>query len=247
MARTFVKASLEKVTLSLGALNFIPPFTCAAICTRAVDASVHAWLRIGGTDGSAHICRLNTSNQIEYSIGTGSSHGTTTAVAADGWMLLAASKNTGTVAARLHKYKFSTNAWVHEDGTATLANPGTPTANAWIGSSPASYDGDIAIVGVWNAVLSDAQVEALPFSLASWFQVTPKGIWLLDQQATAQKVRDLTGNGANESALTGSTVSTSSVPIFSYGTPIIKVERQPAAAGGGGANAPRDLLLLGAG
>ena len=63
------------------------------------------------------------------------------------------------------------------------------------------------------------QVEALAGSLQAWYQVQPKGLWVLDQAATTQKVPDWTGGGANESALVGTTVGTSSVPGFSYGWP----------------------------
>jgi hypothetical protein len=246
MARTFTRASAEKVTLPIGGLNFIAPFTCVAILKRAADGTTDSVIRIGATDGSANILRLNTSNQIEMGTGLASSHSTTTVVTANGWVLAACTKASGTVIPNFSKYTYSTNAWVHEAGNVTLVNPGTPATNAWLGGSPGNWNGDLAILGVWNVALTDAQVESLAFSLAAWFQVQPKGLWLLDQSATTQKVADLSGNGANESAITGTSVASSSVPVFSYGAPVLSVLRQPAAVGGG-ANSPRDLLLLGAG
>jgi hypothetical protein len=79
------------------------------------------------------------------------------------------------------------------------------------------FGGDIAAAGMWGRVLSDAEVELLTFTLIGWHAAVPTALWHLDQSATTQGVSDLTGGGANQSALTGTTVSTNSVPLFNYG------------------------------
>jgi hypothetical protein len=161
--------------------------------------------------------------------------------------VVAISKAAGTTAPRFHKYKVSTNVWTHENAGATIADPTTPSQGPTIGGIAANANIELGVVGLWNVVLSDAQIEALPFSLSSWRQIGPSAMWLFDQQAIAQKIRDMSGGGANEATLTGTSVSTSSVPLLSYGAPMGRVQIQPAAVGGGGAAGPRDLLLLGAG
>jgi len=251
MARTFARATVDRVTLSIGALNFVPPVTLAALVRKTTDLQGEVIFRAGtGAGASWWLNSRAADNKLEFSNQTTQAVAATmTLTVADGWCLVGTSKATGTVAPRFHKYVISTNTWTHENSGTTIADPTTPGTNAFIGSSGASsgFDGDIAVEGVWNVVLSDAQVETLPFSLAAWRQIDPKGLWLLDQQATAQKVRDLTGNGANESSLTGTSVATTSVPLFSYGAPLPRVQIQPAAVVGGGSNSPRDLILLGAG
>jgi len=251
MARTFARATVDRVTLSIGALNFVPPVSLAALVRKTTDSQNEVIFRAGSGAGASWFLNLRGSdNKMEFSNQTTQIQATTlTLTVADGWSLVGVSKATGTATPRFHKYVISSNTWTHDNAAGTIADPTTPGTNAFIGSSGASsgFDGDIAVAGVWNVVLTDAQYETLPFSLAAWRQIDPKGLWLLDQQATGQKVRDLTGNGANESSLTGPSVATTSVPLFSYGAPMPRVQIQPAAVGGGGANSPRDLLLLGAG
>lgn len=250
MARNFVRTTVDQIKLNLGALNFAGPVTAAAIVRSTTDGSNLGWYRAGSGAGASIMLSTTTVNKLRYSNQSAQVDSPTiTLVIADGWCLIAISKASGTAAPRYHKYVFSSNAWTHESSGSTIADPTTPGTSAWIGSLGAStgWDGDIAVVGTWNAVLSDGQIESLPFSLKSWHQLAPKGLWLLDQQAITQKVHDLSGNGATENTLTNTTVSTASVPVFSYGAPSVKVDIQPAAVGGGGVAGPRDLLLLGAG
>jgi len=61
--------------------------------------------------------------------------------------------------------------------------------------------------------MTDAQIESLAGSLMAWRQIQPTGMWLLDQDAVAQTVPDLSGNGANQTARNGSTVGTVSCPL----------------------------------
>src|SRR3990172_427971 len=167
-------------------------------------------------------------------IGTTQITAPTIAITGGAWQVLAVSKATGTVAARFHKYLYSTDAHSHENDDATVANSSAPTTNVYLGTDGTvtvdGLDGDLLIAAVWDVVLSDAQFEALPFSLAAWFAVQPKGLWLLDQDTTAQKVLDLTGGGANETALAGTTIGTASVPVFGYEAPIL-IPTRAAAAG----------------
>ena len=119
--------------------------------------------------------------------------------------MLAISKTSGTTAPRFHGYSYSSNAWQHENGASNSADPSAPSGASNIGGWSGNYRGSIAILALWNVVLSDAQIECLPFSLAMWYQIPPQTLWLLDQQAVGQTVLDLTGNGANQSAITGTT------------------------------------------
>lgn len=152
-------------------------------------------------------------------------------VVADDWVLLGWSKTAGSSTPRFHRYKYSTDAYIHEDGTVTFGD-GRTVNHVRIGQYEGvnNLNAEVAVVAVWNRVLSDAEFEALPFSLQAWHALAPAALWPLDQSATTQSVLDLTGGGANQTTLNGTAVSTASVPVLSYGFPLAWT-RTPAAGG----------------
>lgn len=251
MARAFVRASSNQIVTSVGSAPSASPLTMVSLCRKTGSDNTRMGIfRIGSAGNRNLAISTSVANRLVYAHnGTDMNATAMTLAIADGWVLVGVSKATGTVNARFHKYVFSTNTWTHENSAATLAeDTTTPTVSCWFGSEGSSsyFDGDIAACGIWNAALSDAQIESLSFSLSTWFQIAPLRIWMLDQQTTGQKVLDLTGSGANESSLVGTTVSTASVPVFSYGLPVQRGAKQPAAAVGG-ADGSKNLLLMGAG
>lgn len=222
MPRTFTAASSHKIILGLGQLGFaFGPGTIALIARATTDANM-CLFSAGPTSGSANryqLQRVVTSGVIRLVCDVPTSDGAT-AMTAGAWYLIAASKASGTAAARIHLYAYATNTWTHENGGTAIANSGVANTQANIGCSNAAANfanADIAAVGVWNVALTDSQVEALAYTLPAWFAVQPKGLWILDQAATAMGVPDLSGGGANQTAITGTAVSTLSLPVFSYG------------------------------
>lgn len=226
MARTFARASSHRIQAPLGNMGFaFNPGTLAFIARKASDPAAYAVpVAPGQSDGTTWFVWTKASTDLAF----WSSNEDTIApfgwAAADGWCLIAASRASGAGArvVRFHKYVFSTNTWSHQDSAAASStNGGAPAVHVNVGCEESSvgafdgfFDGDIAVVGAWDVQLTDAQIEALAFTLQPWFQVNPRGLWLLDQSATGQKVVDFSGGGANESAISGTTVATSSVPIF---------------------------------
>jgi hypothetical protein len=168
---------------------------------------------------------VNTSGQLIMTDGTSAPSGTTALVAGE-WYLIAAGKATGTTTPRYHIYRYSTDAWVHENAVGTVANATVPSTTGRMNLMARAADqftpGDLAAAGFWGRNLSDAEVEQLPFSLQGWHATAPNGLWLLDQGSTSQNVPDLTGSGGNQASLTGTTVSTNSVPVFGYGSDVVK-------------------------
>ena len=224
MPRTFTAASSEKVDLALGAgASISGASTLAAIIKPASDGAVKIALCVGSGTNSKIILGLNAGNAVtSQHSGTGRS-GTTTVTAADGWALIMVTKATGTATPRFHIYEYGTGAaMVHENGggTAASAAPQTSSAIGYNRQTNANFwDGQIAVAGAWAAAFTDAQCETLPYNLEPWFQVQPNGLWILDQASTAMLVNDRTGNGANQTAITGTTVSANAVPVWSYGVP----------------------------
>lgn len=85
---------------------------------------------------------------------------------------------------------------------------------------------DVAAMAVWTKVLSDAEIESLRTTLGSvigWKALGPVGLWRYKQLLVTEEVPDDTGNGANQSARTGTTVLEEEPPF-----PYEKVEGSSA-------------------
>lgn len=243
MAR-FFDDSDDVIRWSIGAMTgqALGPVTVAAIIKRGSDTGFDSILGLhtsGGTNTFFFQVQPDDRLVLGGSAGMGDSGATLTVVAADGWVFVAANKATGTVAPRFHKYVYSTGAAMsHVNSASTAANGSSPGAGgyaelSWQGGD--LFHGDIAVVALWPSSLADDQIESMPYSLDAWFCAQPSALWLLDQSAIAQAVPDLSGNGSNQSSITGTTVSTSSVPVFGYGATgglwsVESAAAQPAAA-----------------
>jgi hypothetical protein len=139
---------------------------------------------------------------------------TITVVPGDNFVLLAITKATGSSAVRFHRYKYDTSTWTHENGAAINNSPVT-TNRLQLGAADTDfYTGDILIAGYWTSVLSDLVIETLKDSLTDWENANPQGLWLLNQTSIATPVPDLTGGGADQSAITGTSVSANDLPQF---------------------------------
>jgi hypothetical protein len=226
MARTFTLASSEKITLSLGALGFaFGPGTIALIIRSPATFTNGAVMFSAGSSTTVgyRLSNSGTAGKVQLVCNSSAAANPTTNLAASGWNLVAVTKATGTAAPRFHFYTYSTNVFVHENSATSIANASAPTTSAAFaatqGGAASFWSGDIAVAGVWNVVLADQDIESLAFSLPPWLANNPKGLWVLDQAAVAQLVPDLSGGGANQSAITGTAVSANSVPVWTpYGT-----------------------------
>lgn len=223
MARAF-DGTNDEIRVAIGNCNITAAITMGLIFRRN-DTAYNMLMGLHTSGGSGtYTMELEdnaTGNKIDFS-GNTQTDGITV-VNADGWVLLLVSKATGTVAPRSHKYVYSTNTWTHRDYTSTTANAasaagGTMRFGEW--EDVDDFNGDIACAAIWNRVLTDGECETLPFTLAAWHASVPNGLWVFDQSLTTQNVVDLTGGGANQSGtggtLQGTTVSTTSVPLFTY-------------------------------
>jgi hypothetical protein len=228
MARTFTRASSNRINLGTGVGVTLGGSWMAFIARKATDPAAYAVpFSFGDQDSSAWFIWTQASTDLKVWNGATDTAAPFGWAATDGWCLIAATKASGTTVIRFHKYVFSTNTWTHSNSSSTAADK-TPTGGALLGTEQDAqtptyngfFDGDIAIAGAGQTNATDDQVEALAFSLASWHAITPKVLVLLDQSATGQKVVDLAGNGFNESAINGTAVASSSVPVFNYGNGI---------------------------
>jgi hypothetical protein len=231
MARAFAAGS-DVVTLSPGTAAGITFGTFGLIVRRGSDSGGGSWTSLmtiwtGGTPRAS--VTFDGSDNLAFEGGPGDGSSAVSLKTADGWALVTWSKATGSAAINVQKYLFATDAW--STGSISAMGNWTGGTSLQIGQGISSaFDGDIAVAGVWGRALSDAEIKNLPFSLHAWHAAAPNGLWVLDQSLTTQAVGDLTGGGANQSAITGTTVSTSSVPVFNIGDGPVLVTRSQAAA-----------------
>lgn len=241
MARTFASASSEKIDLSLGGgASLSGAITLAAIVKKGTDGSNQVLFSVGNVQATMRRLHIGSSNLpfIRTNNATSTSTGTTVTVA-DGWCFVAATKTAGTSTPRFHVYKYAANTWDHANA-GTTGTDSTPSGASGIAyatnTSSLFFNGDVAVAGAYASSMSDQQVETLAYDLMAWWQVTPNGLWVLDQASTGMLVNDLTGNGANQSGIAGTSVSTNSVPVFTYGHPITVTRHTVSTPAGTGSD-----------
>jgi hypothetical protein len=151
---------------------------------------------------------------------------------ADGWCIVAATKATGTATPRYHKCVLSSRTWTHDDGVGTVPNATSiPGGNVIFGNVAGDQlAGDVAAVALYGRTFTDQELESF-LSWEVWLSYGPMGAWLLDQAVTAQSLLDWTGGGANQSAISGTTVQTASLPGWNQSDGGIWVAEVTAAGG----------------
>lgn len=226
----------DRLLFSTGGNNITAPNTCVAILRKNSDGTFDGIYGHGTAENSPTFdFILDTSDFLNYDRDNSADFNTSlfTVKTAEGWVLVGVSKASGTAVSRFHKYVYGTNAWTHSDSAGTCANPALPGAGgvAFLGehqTGVAPFDGDMEVVANWNRVLTDAEVENLPFSLQHWYASGPVALWLLDQSLTTQTIADLMGSGANQTAITGTAIATNHPKVFNRGFPVLAVTRTAA-------------------
>ena len=132
------------------------------------------------------------------------------------WYLTIATKASGSSAVRRHSMPFSTGVWTHGDRSNVNDQPSLSHTSVRFGHEIGNsfwLEGELAVVGIWSGVmLSDAECETLDTALINWLDLSPDSLWAFDQASTSDPVVDLTGNGADQSGIVGTTVLTGDDP-----------------------------------
>jgi hypothetical protein len=225
--RHFTRASQEYLTFAPGsALNAVDSdvMTVAWIWR---PASVHAGCIVYGADAAGGGSRKWAVN--EYSdgntwFGTDSDGQITGSYTADDeWLLNASANNVAGSDRRAHRYNFTDETWSHTDpgGSVAKTAPGTldhVRVGRMANSATEYLDGDLAVLAIFDSYLSDGNMETLTSGLSAWVALSPVALWAFNQADTSDDVLDLTGNGADQTAITGTTVVTGDDPPgFSFG------------------------------
>lgn len=232
MARNF--NGNEAVVLSKGALSLAGAYSALAM-VKLNSGGDSSWQSLITFTNSGTFVSMfgrtpnpygNGANKLSFS---NTAYGfdvlsTVSVTSSDGWVVLGATKPSGSANVRMHFLKSGT--WTHEvaqinnsgGGAATPPSLGTwttPTLGYTSATDPLSAE--VAWAALWDVELSDIYVERVATSWLHLLSSSPAAAWLLDQSATSMKVNDWTGGGASEASLTGTAVSTVSVPFITYG------------------------------
>jgi len=119
-----------------------------------------------------------------------------------------ASGNGATVTEHLWR---SGSGWTHTDLGTIDASAGS-TIDAWVTGlfdSGQLLHADIAVQALYASKLSNAAIDAagLQTNLTAWNSLTPAALWSFNQASVGTAVTDLTGGGADQTALTGTAVA----------------------------------------
>lgn len=132
------------------------------------------------------------------------------------WHLVAVSKTTGSDVPRFHHYDYSAGVWAHQDGDSTQVD-GTNVLDyvdigPWDGVD--FTDGRLAVLGVFPANYTDTAIETagMEAALQNWVDDGPAALWPFDQDSVSTPLEDITGNGADQTSITGTTVVTGDDP-----------------------------------
>jgi hypothetical protein len=234
--RTFVGANSEIVTHSAGALGTtISAFSFAFLVRLSGDfsASRQIFRARNASNGGVFSATVGTAARMSVFSGPSTSLQSSFTVSGSEWSLLVASRSAGaSTNLDMGMFRFATGAWTWE--TPGVLNDAADTPNnVDIGrhftTTTQAFDGDIAVGAIWLRRLTTADFEALPYSLAAWQSRQPSAFWVFDQASTSQQSLDRTGGGANQTAITGTSVSSASLPILGYGHPVVLATHNPAS------------------
>lgn len=170
-----------------------------------------------GAGGSNDILHANNYSDGNLYLTVGAFQSTAYAA---GWQCSFITKASGTLTPRYHTRPYSTGIWSHTNFGGTLANQATAVGEIRIGtfnSSTEGLRGDIEIMGAWKRELSDAEIDTNTFHTRyqAWVGASPDALWPFNQGSTATPVSDVTGNGANQTSLSGTSVTSGPVE-FTY-------------------------------
>lgn len=222
-------ATSDKLVVSLGNCGFaFGPGTMAAVVkikTAPASLTTDVFLSVGASSAA----RFNLGTFVDGSarqlfafsvdnVATQTNPTTFTFVTGT-WYLVVVTKTTGTTTPLYYVYDYPAGVWrlVAGNGSTTSANSSVPVTQASIGTTAGGtttgLDGDFAVGAVWDAVLTQSQIESLSknLSYANWSgYVKPRGFWRVGPAS----VYDETGGGANETSRTAITATQSEIPLL---------------------------------
>lgn len=142
--------------------------------------------------------------------------------------LIVMTKASGNVKPIWYGYHWAANeeeefGWFKAEGPATLANASSVASGSMknfygLGGGEGKgthFNGEFFAHARWNKVLNETQVKSLIESTiyGAWKALEPVGLWLFHQNSVSHPVKDLSGNGADQTKIVGTEVLAKEPPI----------------------------------
>lgn len=236
MSRSFNGTS-DEISLAPGACAALNgAITIAAIVKPTAFPSLLACLwdagtTAGGGETAGYALNIDKEGYPVLSTQSASASATAGHTIVGEWALVAVTKPAGTSQIKTYTYKFSAATWLESTPSETLPNGAVAATVLGLGAlEPRKVrflNGALAVAGVWDSVLSKAQLETLLALNGSeqvrswlhrWEELAPKGLWALNQGEVSEAVKDVTTGKADQSGISGTTVS-SGEPVEYSGFP----------------------------
>lgn len=203
--------------MAVGRNNEPTPLTVAMVAKMESDGASETLILVPKFDFSAgfHFTRTSANKlQLGLFVGGGEQTAVTSTIeftVADGWCVIGVKKTVGSSIPKFFK--------IPGIGTGSIGSLQTETPGAALPAYDtgmdkvdfASTDMTIACAGIWGTlILSDSEIETLHEGFYRWTQWHPQNIralWRFNQSDASQSVLDYTGQGANQTSITGTTVA----------------------------------------
>ena len=241
----------DYLTFSLGAVNNMLYGTVVGIFKKTAAQGgdgYGSWFEPEA--GVTYVaCYVTDSDHFSYYFrGGGNDEPAGGATVTDGWVLIAQVSFASGVAAQFYKYVFATHTWSQVTGSGAFGvGTGYASSRIAIGAEKTNaefFRGQIAGVAAWQGVsLTYAQIQTLITNWTAWQALSPTALWVLDQASTATSVTDSTGHGANQTAISGTSVVTNAAPIGWAPTPVEVAADRKTTVGGSTVAAPGHLAI----
>lgn len=225
--------SSSVITLDEGTLDNIlnGAFTIAVLFKRSGSTTdgFQALLSFDGSAGGNQRGNVGytTGSALQLSVsGLSRTFGASFTIANDTWYLFVVRKADGNgVTPTANLYNYTTATWVGwTNGSGTLDDDATALVEVQMGNQPGGFplNGKIAGAVIYNSVLSNTDAETLETSAQNWFDLGPVAMW---RPGETDPVVDDTGNGADQTSITGTSFDSIDVPAW-----------DPTLGGGGDQN-----------
>jgi tyrosinase len=222
----------DVIRCGVGGAALTGAFTVAVLMKKTRDGHMETFL-CSHTSGGAATVLLGSddTDYVYYEVNGAWGRGATKVRVTNGWLLIVITKAAGSSTVRVHSRPLTGTTWSHGAGSAgAQANPAATTGGQWRFANRGTNVFEaprLAVAGVWNVAMTDAQVEALATNKrttdwASHAAGAPRALWELNQTSVATPVADLTGNGAGQVSIVGTTVVTGDDPpawVFGIAAP----------------------------
>lgn len=197
------------------------PITMVAVFYQPGSSGTRQALMTAQANATTTRWTLETNNNLLYGQHKVDAGGAAPSVSVENntWGIAAISRPGGASAIqRFHSKDLTNNGtWIHEPDSTARAGGVEPTTSGYLAfgewQDADDFTGRMAVCAVYAANLSDAEIATM-VGVQAMLDLNPVGLWVFDQNDVAINLIDLTGNGANQIAITGTSVSSETVPNF---------------------------------